>query len=154
ARRSPGGLGGALISVTPEPAPSVRLLRLLLGVRRGLQGVRLIRGLEPAQADALLVIGDNAMRLRNQRPPGFTLALDLGQDWLEWTGLPFVYAAWAVRRSLDDEVKAHLRAFLDASLAAGLSDLPAVPRQWTGPGRRPDGMRACLPPFPYPLTAG
>src|SRR5262249_24659599 len=57
-RRSPEALGGALISVTPETATSVRLLRLLLEVRRELQGVRLIRGLEPAQADALLVIGD------------------------------------------------------------------------------------------------
>src|SRR5262249_57729285 len=72
-RRSPEALGGALISVTPETATSVRLLRLLLEVRRELQGVRLIRGLEPAQADALLVIGDNAMRLRHQPPPALTL---------------------------------------------------------------------------------
>jgi len=152
-RRPAEALGGALVSVTPETATSVRLLRLLLEVRRELQGVRLIRGLEPAQADALLVIGDNAMRMRNQRPAGFTLVLDLGQDWLEWTGLPFVYAAWAVRRALDDEVKADLRAFLDASLAAGLSDLPAVARQWTGPGWRPDEMEAYLRRFHYRLGA-
>jgi len=23
-----------------------------------------------------------------------------GEDWLEWTGLSFVYAVWAVRKSL------------------------------------------------------
>src|SRR5262249_4751946 len=64
-RRPAGALGGALISVTPETSTSIRLLKLLLGVRRGLQGVRYIRGLEPTQADGLLVIGDRAMRLRN-----------------------------------------------------------------------------------------
>jgi predicted solute-binding protein len=60
---------------------------------------------------------------------------------------------WAVRRSLDPEVKADLRAFLDASLAAGLSDLAAVARQWTGPGWRPDEMEAYLRRFHYRLGA-
>jgi chorismate dehydratase len=123
----------------------------LLEARRGLTGVRFIRGLEPSQADALLVIGDTAMRMRNQRPEGFTLALDLGTDWHEWTGLPFVYAVWTVRSALEGAVKADLRAFLDASLAAGLSDLAAVARQWTGPGWRPDEMEAYLRRFHYRL---
>ena len=86
--------------MTPETSTSIRLLRLLLDVRRGLEGVRYMRGLEPAQADALLMIGDQAMRMRDRRPPGFTHTLDLGADWLEWTGLAFVYAVWAVRASL------------------------------------------------------
>ncbi len=152
-RRAPEALGGALISITPETSTSGRLLRLLLEVRRELKRVRFIRGLEPAQADALLMIGDGAMRMRNQRPPGFTLTLDLGQDWLEWTGLPFVYAVWTVRAALDDAVKSELRAFLDASLAAGLADLPAMARQWTGPGWRPDEMEAYLRRFHYRLGA-
>src|SRR5882672_7193627 len=71
-RRPADGLAGALISVTPETSTSGRLLKLLLDVRRGLAGVRYVRGLEPAQADALLMIGDHAMRMRNQRPEGFT----------------------------------------------------------------------------------
>ncbi len=96
-RRPAEALAGALVSVTPATSTSVRLLHLLLDVRRGLRGVRYIRGLEPAQADALLVIGDAAMRMRNHRPEGFTHTLDLGADWLEWTGLSFVYAVWAVR---------------------------------------------------------
>src|SRR5882672_2039121 len=46
-RKPAAALGGALISVTPETSTSVRLLRLLLTVRRGLADVRFVRGLEP-----------------------------------------------------------------------------------------------------------
>ena len=105
-RRPANALGGALISVTPETSTSIRLLRLLLDVRRGLEGVRYMRGLEPAQADAMLMIGDSAMRMRDRRPPGFTHTLDLGADWLEWTGLSFVYAVWAVRTALSSRGQA------------------------------------------------
>jgi len=99
-RRPANALGGALVSVTPETSTSIRILRLLLEVRRGLAGVRFVRGLEPAQADALLLIGDEAMRTRSRPPEGFVHTLDLGADWLEWTGLPFVYASWVVRAAL------------------------------------------------------
>jgi len=47
-----------------------------------------------AQTDAVLIIGDNAMKVIDN---GYTV-LDLGQAWYEYTGLPFVYAFWAVKR--------------------------------------------------------
>ena len=150
-RRPAEALASALISVTPETSTSVRLLRLLLDVRRGLEGVRYVRGLEPAQADALLMIGDNAMRMRNHRPEGFTHTLDLGADWLAWTGLSFVYAAWAVRRSLDPGTRAELGRFLEASLAAGLGSLAEVARQTTEPGWSALEMEAYLRRFHYRL---
>ncbi len=49
-------------------------------------------------ADAVLLIGDRAMRACL---PGFAHAFDLGQEWHDWTGLPFVYAVWAVREGAD-----------------------------------------------------
>ncbi len=150
-RRPASALAGALVSVTPATSTSIRLLRLLLDVRRGLAGVRYVRGLEPAQADALLMIGDAAMNMRNQRPEGFTHTLDLGSDWLEWTGLSFVYAVWAVRSALDDGVKRAFARFLESSLAAGLADLPAVARQQTEPGWRPEEVEAYLRRFHYRL---
>jgi chorismate dehydratase len=150
-RRPAGSLAGALVSVTPETSTSIKLLRVLLDVRRGLEGVRYVRGLEPAQADALLMIGDRAMRMRQQRPEGFTHTLDLGSDWLEWTGLPFVYAVWAVRGALEAPVKTELGAFLDASLAAGLASLPEVARQQTETGWSAEEMEAYLRRFRYRL---
>ena len=150
-RRPAAALQGSLISVTPETSTSIRLLRLLLDVRRGLEGVRYVRGLEPAQADGLLMIGDSAMRMRDRRPSGFLHALDLGADWLEWTGLAFVYAVWAVRSDLPAEVKSDLREFLDASLAAGLGALPEIARQQTEPGWSADETEAYLRRFHYRL---
>lgn len=150
-RRPAAALAGALISVTPETSTSIRLLRLLLDVRRGLEGVRYVRGLEPAQADALLMIGDRAMRLRNLRPEGFTHTLDLGTDWLEWTGLSFVYAVWAVRNKLEPSLKAELGGFLEASLAAGLANLPEVARRQTEPGWPVEDIDAYLRCFHYRL---
>jgi chorismate dehydratase len=150
-RRPAAALGGARVSVTPETSTSSRLLRLLLDVRRSLEGVQYVRGLEPGQADALLLIGDRAMRMRRQRPPGFTHTLDLGEDWLEWIGLPFVYAVWVVRRDVDPGIKQELRDFLEASLTAGLADLPEVSRQQTEPGWPPAEMEAYLRRFHYRL---
>jgi len=150
-RRPAGALAGARISVTPETSTSIRLLHLLLDVRRGLSDVRYVRGLEPRQADALLVIGDRAMHMRQHRPEGFTHALDLGEDWLEWTGLSFVYAVWAVRRALDPALKQELRDFLEASLSAGLANLPEVARQQTEPGWTQAEMEAYLRRFHYRL---
>ncbi len=150
-RRPADSLEGALISVTPETSTSVRLLHLLLDVRRGFRGVRYLRGLEPAQADGLLVIGDAAMRLRRKRPEGFTHTLDLGADWLAWTGMPFVYAVWAVRRALETAQRAELGRFLEASLAAGLADLPAVARAQTEPAWTPDETERYLRQFQYRL---
>jgi chorismate dehydratase len=148
-RRPADALSNALVSVTPATSTSIRLLHLLLDVRRGLEGVRYVRGLEPAQADGLLMIGDTAMRMRNKRPEGFTHTLDLGADWLEWTGLSFVYAVWAVRSALAPEVKAELGRFLETSLAAGLATLPEVARRQTEPGWRPEEVEAYLRRFHY-----
>src|SRR5207244_7971510 len=53
---------------------------------------------EKADADAVLLIGDRAMRACL---PGFAHAYDLGQEWHDWTGLPFVYAVWAVREGAE-----------------------------------------------------
>jgi chorismate dehydratase len=150
-RRPAAALEGAVISVTPETSTSIRLCKLLMAVRRGYTGTRFVRGLEPAQADALLLIGDEAMRTRNRPPAGFVHTLDLGGDWLEWTGLPLVYAVWVVRSALEPALKDELRAFLEASLAAGLGSLPEVARRETGPGWRPEEVEAYLRRFQYRL---
>lgn len=152
-RRPADQLAGAMISVTPETSTSIRLLHLLFDVRRGFAGTRYVRGLEPAQADGLLVIGDRAMRMRDHRPEGFTHVLDLGADWLEWTGLPFVFAIWAVRSRLDPALKRELGAYLEASLAAGLASLPEVARQQSEPGWSAEETEAYLRRFRYRLGA-
>ena len=74
------------------------LLRKRYGVVPEVVPLPLDRDAEDADADAVLLIGDRAMRACL---PGFAHAFDLGQEWSDWTGLPFVYAFWAVRPGAD-----------------------------------------------------
>lgn len=74
------------------------LLRLRHGVRAEICPLPISAAVEQVDADAVLLIGDRAMRACL---PGFAHAFDLGQEWHDWTGLPFVYAAWAVRAGVD-----------------------------------------------------
>jgi chorismate dehydratase len=50
---------------------------------------------EESDADAVLVIGDRAIRPLRL---GQVATYDLGEAWLNETGLPFVFAMWVVRR--------------------------------------------------------
>jgi chorismate dehydratase len=74
------------------------LLRKKYGVQPEVCPLPLDRDPEEVDADAVLLIGDRAM---HACLPGFRHAFDLGQEWHDWTGLPFVYAAWAVRAGVD-----------------------------------------------------
>lgn len=49
-----------------------------------------------SSADAVLVIGDRAMRAERYRG-AFCIDWDLGQEWFIETGLPFVFAMWIAR---------------------------------------------------------
>jgi predicted solute-binding protein len=72
-------------------------------------------------ADAALIIGDPALALDPVRLPYHVL--DLGQQWLELTGLPMVFAVWAGRRRLlTEEVR---RMFL-SSCHSGLAHIDQI----------------------------
>jgi chorismate dehydratase len=78
---------------------SVILARLLLSERWGARP-EVMPAVPPlaamlSRADAAVIIGDPA--LSERRRTGL-LEVDLGAAWAEWTGLPFVFAVWAVRR--------------------------------------------------------
>lgn len=81
---------------------SAALTQILLRKRHGITPevvpLPLDQQAEDADADAVLLIGDRAMRACL---PGFAHAFDLGQEWFDWTGLPFVYAVWAVRPGVE-----------------------------------------------------
>jgi chorismate dehydratase len=81
---------------------SAALTRIILheryGIRPNLEKLPLDHDAEDLSTDAVLLIGDRAMKACL---PGYTYAYDLGQEWQDWTGLPFVYAVWAVRQGVD-----------------------------------------------------
>jgi len=76
---------------------SVQLARVILRERYGAEPEISARApvIEDmlSEADAALVIGDPALRLNPEELP--FACLDLGAEWLELTGLPMVFAAWA-----------------------------------------------------------
>jgi chorismate dehydratase len=74
------------------------LLRKRYGVNAEVQPLPINAVAEDVPADAVLLIGDRAMRACL---PGFRFAYDLGDEWTDWTGLPMVYAVWAVRGGVE-----------------------------------------------------
>jgi chorismate dehydratase len=50
------------------------------------------------EADAAVVIGDVALRAYHEAPARGLTVIDLADAWRDWTGLPMVFAVWAVRR--------------------------------------------------------
>jgi predicted solute-binding protein len=80
------------VALDPASKTSVELARVVLERFHHLKP-RYVSPGEPA--DAQLLIGDPAIAHRQARPE--QNYLDLATAWREHTGLPFVFAAWAVR---------------------------------------------------------
>jgi chorismate dehydratase len=119
----PKRLAGQAIAVTPQTATTVRLLELWLRERQDLQDLRLV-GPDEAAA-ARLYIGDEALQRRLERG-GQEPQIDLCAEWSAWTGLPFVFARWAVRRGLPARAKAEFALTLNSALDLALADLEHV----------------------------
>lgn len=86
------------------------LLHHLFGISPASEPLPLHKQPGESTADAVLVIGDRAMRV----PDGsYPYTLDLGYEWSRWTGLPFVFAFWAVADGIKPPPKL-LRAFVKA----------------------------------------
>lgn len=79
---------------------SAALARILLAERHGvfpqLEPLPLDHRTGDAKTDAILLIGDRAILPPSEQ---FLETWDLGQEWFEWTGLPFVFAMWVASSS-------------------------------------------------------
>ena len=96
------------------------LLQQLLGLSPEFCPLPLDADILSSTADAVLLIGDRAIR----RPAEVYVAeWDLGQQWCAWTGLPFVFAMWTARRGAD---VARLEIALRAARDAGLANLESI----------------------------
>ncbi|HEY3317870.1 MAG TPA: menaquinone biosynthesis protein [Coriobacteriia bacterium] len=93
-------LGGKTVALTDSSRTSQVLAKILLAKHWGVvpRYAEMPSDLASMmrEADAALLIGDDALRAYHQ--PMAELKFDLGSVWKEHTGLPMVYAVWAVRR--------------------------------------------------------
>jgi chorismate dehydratase len=108
------------VALDPASRASAALLQLLLEERHGARPsyveVSPEEALSDRRHDGILVIGDTALSLLASTRP----RLDLGLAWREWTGLPFVFAVWALKRELHEarpDIAARLRAMRDEGTA-------------------------------------
>ena len=106
---------------------SVVLAQLLLRERYGVSPSVMDMGPDlPSMLeanDAALMIGDAAMRAPKQG----LFVLDLAEEWHRWTGLPFVFALWLVRRDAPElPVPGGVAPFFHKSLEIGRDQLPAI----------------------------
>ncbi len=111
---------------------SAALTKIMLHERFGVHPatVPLPLGLsiEDTPADAILLIGDRAML-----PPheSFEAVWDLGEEWLNWTGLPFVFAMWVARNDASATAATsaemdHVAAMLSEARDRGVSRIPQI----------------------------
>lgn len=132
-------LDGRTVALTDTSRTSQVLTRVLLDKRWGVKPAYVEMPPDlPAMlrdADAALLIGDEALRAYWE-PPADVHVYDLGTEWTEWTGLPMVYAVWAVRRAYADAEPAAVAAVADAlngSLAycrTQLDDISEYAARW------------------------
>jgi len=108
----------------PASLTSVMLLKVLLA-ERGLRPE--FKKLEDYGAakdqDYVLLIGDQALDFAFGSPAHEIF--DLGAAWYELTGLPFVYAAWALRRGIETS---ELRRVLQETKDFGMDTLDQIIR--------------------------
>ena len=94
-------LNGSRIALPDEASTSRSLLRILLTLKHQVEPGAYV-DLQDGQDshDALLLVGNQSLRQR-RGVRGFPHKYDLGQEWREWTGLPFVFSRWMARTDMD-----------------------------------------------------
>lgn len=122
-------LNGKTIGITDDTATSVKLLKVLLEKKYGVSAKfeRLHAGVNDySKYDAVLLIGDEALRANKTGLDGFELVFDLAREWYDWEKLPFVFAVWAMKKSLPEERKAELKEMIAYSLDKTAGDFVAA----------------------------
>jgi chorismate dehydratase len=133
-------LGNARVALGSTSRTGVLLAQLLLASRYGVTPE--FFSCPPdltemlLEADAGVLIGDVALRALYEAPRRGLSVTDLGQAWREWTGLPMVFAVWAVRREFATDHPGLVKDVHDAFLrsrdlcVAELDDVAAAAARW------------------------
>jgi chorismate dehydratase len=136
AKRPAQELDGRRVLVSRSSMTAVALLELLFAnVWRaepdfipGDAEIGDIARFEEEPHDARLVIGDAALLLDGPTTP-YPYRYDLGLEWKQWTGLPFVFAVWVAQRTTSVSEALGVHAGLIASRDWGLAHLDVLAEQ-------------------------
>ena len=122
-------LNGKTIGITDDTATSVRLLQVILEKKYQIKAnlLRLHSGINNYDNfEAVLLIGDDALKHNKFGLEGFELVFDLAKEWYDWKKLPFVFAVWAYKNSISLEKKNELEEILKNSLQQGETNLENI----------------------------
>jgi chorismate dehydratase len=148
------------IALDTSSMTSVALTKVL--IEKWLGGGRTFTSMAPdlekmlAEHDAGLLIGDPALKVDRSRYH----TLDLAEEWIRHTGMPFVFAFWAVRSEAlaEADLSLDLAAIFKDSRDHGLeaANLNQIAREWAPRvGLSEDGVRSYLTEnIHYQLDAG
>ena len=80
--------------------------------------------------DACLVIGDTALQVDRSK----YLTIDPAEEWIRFTGKPFVFAFWAIRRAALAQGNSDLAAVFQGARDHGIEahNIAAIAAEWAG----------------------
>ncbi len=97
-------LKGKRIALTAQGRTTPALLEIICRLRYGFEpdftALAGETGKIPAGCEAMLLIGDEALLAKERLSGNGLITVDLAKEWRAWTGLPIVFAVWAVRREI------------------------------------------------------
>ncbi len=104
-------------------------LRKFVGVDPGFRRQKAVLDEMLRWHDAALLIGDPALQAGTE---GYYV-YDLAEQWRRWTGRPFVFAFWAVRKAALNSVstEVNLPQIFQQSRDAGLKHIPEIVKEWS-----------------------
>jgi chorismate dehydratase len=136
----PRRLDGARVALSSTSRTGALLARMLLEDRYGVRPHYFTCPPDLTEmlleAEAGVLIGDAALRARHEAPERGLVVTDLGEAWRDWTGLPMVFAVWAVRRDFAARHPGLVKDVHDAFLAsrelclAELDTVATVAARW------------------------
>lgn len=137
-------LDGATIAITDDTSTSAVLLRLILerryqitpasyerrqhSERRRQQAAASTERRQDSEADALLLIGDEALRYKRHNAQ-YPFETDVAFEWWLWQHLPCVFAVWAIRNDVADSEKKSLETALSRALGVNQRQLDVIAQE-------------------------
>ncbi len=113
-------LADARVALSEVDPTTVQLLQVLLAEKYRLAAPQLVPPND--EHDALIISGDAALR-RRRGMRGYPHRYDLGQEWHNFTDLPFVFSRWMRRESMEHREAMLLEDTLYVGLEEGVDSL-------------------------------
>jgi chorismate dehydratase len=126
----PENLDGTTVFLSRQSQTSNSLVKILLEEFVGVRPYYCFPESEVVPVDegkSVLAIGDIALRMKDSGR--YEVVLDLGEIWYQYTGLPFVFAVWAVANEFaerNQDLLADIHGELLRCVTEGKENLPTI----------------------------